>query len=174
MAITRRLARPLLGSVFFVGSYHVLKDPASVKERTRAITDRVIPALTSRGIPVPSDPVVLARIGAGTQLAAATALTLGRAPRLSAGVLAASLAPATLVGHPFWSETDPEARRGHLLQAAKNASIVGGLVIAAFDNEGRPGVVWRTRRVAKDARREARHMAKQARLEARIAAKSLG
>lgn len=173
MAITRRLARPLLGSAFFVGSYQVLKNPTAVAERTRAVTDRVLPALTSRGIPVPSDPVVLARLNAGTQLVAATALALGRAPRLSAGVLAASLAPATLIGHPFWSENDPAARRTHLLQAAKNASIVGGLVIAAFDTEGRPGVAWRTRRIAKDARREARHLAKQARLEARLAAKSL-
>lgn len=174
MAITRRLARPLLGSVFFVGSYQVLKDPASVAERTRAVTDRVIPALTSRGIPVPSDPLVVARLGAATQLVAATTLALGRAPRLSAAVLAASLAPATVAGHPFWSESDPKTKHAHLFQAAKNASIVGGLVIAAFDSEGRPGVAWRSRRAAKDAGREVKHLTKQARLEARLAAKSLG
>ena len=174
MAITRRLARPLLGSAFFVAAYHVLKDPEAVAERTRRVTDRVVPALTSRGVPVPSDPVLLTRLHAGTQLAAATTLALGKAPRLSSGVLAASLVPTTLAEHPFWSETDPGERRRHLVGAAQNASIVGGLVIAAFDNEGRPGVAWRTRRAARDARREAKHLARQAKLEARLVAKSMG
>ena len=45
----------------------------------------------------------------------------------------------------------------------------GGLIIAAGDTEGQPGVVWRTRRAAKDARREARHFATAARREARLA-----
>lgn len=173
MAITRRLARPLLGSAFFVGAYHVLKDPEAVAERTRRVSDRFIPALTARGVPVPSNPVVVARVHAGTQLAAATALALGKAPRLSSAVLAASLVPTTLAEHPFWSESDPTTRREQLVGAAKNASIVGGLVIAAFDTEGRPGVAWRTRRAARDARREAKHLASQAKLEARLVAKSL-
>ena len=174
MAITRRLARPLLGSAFFVGAYHVLKNPETVADRTRTITDRVVPALTSRGIPVPSNPVLLARVNAATQLVAATSLALGKAPRLSSGVLAASLVPTTLVEHAFWSEKDPAARQEQLVGAAKNASIVGGLVIAAFDTEGRPGVAWRTRRAARDARRQAKHFATQAKLEARLAAKTLG
>ena len=37
--------------------------------------------------------------------------------------------------------------------------MLGGLLIAAVDTEGKPGVAWRTRRAAKDVRREARHLA---------------
>ena len=44
--------------------------------------------------------------------------------------------------------------------------MLGGLIIAAGDTEGQPGVAWRTRRVAKDARREAKHLARDARREA--------
>ena len=40
--------------------------------------------------------------------------------------------------------------------------MLGGLIIAAGDTEGQPGVAWRTRRAAKDARREARHLAARA------------
>ena len=47
--------------------------------------------------------------------------------------------------------------------------MLGGLIIAAGDTEGQPGVVWRTRRAAKDARREAKHLARSARREAALA-----
>ena len=47
--------------------------------------------------------------------------------------------------------------------------MLGGLIIAAGDTEGQPGVAWRTRRAAKDARREARHFAARARREAKLA-----
>ena len=42
-------------------------------------------------------------------------------------------------------------------------------MIASGDTEGQPGVLWRTRRAAKDARREARHLARSARREAALA-----
>jgi putative oxidoreductase len=48
--------------------------------------------------------------------------------------------------------------------------MLGGLIIAAVDTEGRPGVAWRARRAAKDARREASHLAATARREAKLAA----
>ncbi len=45
----------------------------------------------------------------------------------------------------------------------KNASMLGGLLLAAVDTEGKPGVAWRARRAASDVRREARQLAKDAR-----------
>ena len=95
-------------------------------------------------------------------------------PRLSALVLAASLLPTTYAGHPFWEEKDPGARAGQRIQFFKNVSMLGGLLIAAVDTEGRPGVAWRTRRAAKDVRREAHVLARQARAEARVAKAHLG
>lgn len=173
MAITRRLARPLLASVFVVGGAQVLKDPSAAAVRARALTDRVVPALQRRGIPLPSDPLLVARATAAVQIVAAGALASGRAPRTSAAVLAATLIPATVTAHPFWAAPDAETKRHDIHQSAKNASIVGGLILAAVDTEGRPGLAWRTRRAAVDARRQARHLARTARLEARLAAKSV-
>ncbi|MFC6153740.1 DoxX family protein [Nocardioides yefusunii] len=170
MAITRRLARPLLASVFAVGGAQVLRDPATAAVRARNLTDRVVPALRSRGIPIPQDPLVIARATAGVQLVAAATLATGRLPRTSSIVLAATLVPSTVVSHPFWRATDPTQRRGDLHQTAKNASILGGLVLAAVDTEGKPGLAWRTRRATKDAKRQARHLARTASLEARLAA----
>ncbi|HET9500724.1 MAG TPA: DoxX family protein [Marmoricola sp.] len=173
MAISRLLARPLLGSIFLYAGYQAVKNPEPLVERARRITDMVGPTAQRQGIPVPSDAALLVRINGATQVTAATALALGKAPRLSALLLASSLVPTTLAGHPFWEETDPAAKKGQKLQFAKNLSVLGGLLLAAVDTEGKPGVAWRARHAATGARRHARSLAKEARLEAKLAAKSI-
>jgi hypothetical protein len=55
------------------------------------------------------------------------------------------------------------------VQFFKNVSMMGGLLLAGVDTEGKPGVAWRARRAARDVRREARVLRKQAAAEARIA-----
>ena len=124
------------------------------------MTAKLVPLL-QRVVPqLPSDPVTLVRInGARPGRSPGWALATGRAPRLSATVLAATLVPTTAAGHRFWEEQDPAKRAQQRTHFFKNVSMLGGLIIAAGDTEGQPGVVWRTRRAAKDARREARHFA---------------
>lgn len=168
MSLSRLLARPMLASVFFVGAVNALKNSEALAEKTKPVTDKVVPQL-KKVVPVlPDDEVTLVRLNAGTQLVAAAGLATGKAPRLSAAVLAASLAPTTLAGHRYWEMGDEATKQQQRLHFFKNLSVLGGLVIAAGDTDGKPGVAWRTRRVAKDARREARHLARSARQEARL------
>ena len=47
--------------------------------------------------------------------------------------------------------------------------MLGGLLLAAVDTEGKPGLAWRARRAAADVRREAKQVAKDARREAKLA-----
>ena len=77
--------------------------------------------------------------------------------------------PVTVAGHRFWEESDPGTRAQQRVHFFKNVSMLGGLLIAAGDTEGRPGLAWRARRAARDARREARHLAAAARREAKLA-----
>ena len=58
-----------------------------------------------------------------------------------------------------WTVDDPATAQQHRLHFFKNLSMIGGLVIAAGDTDGKPGVAWRTRHLAKDARREAKLVA---------------
>ena len=88
-------------------------------------------------------------------------LATGRMPRISSAVLAASLVPTTLAGHRFWEEEDPQKKAMQRIHFFKNASMLGGLLLAAVDTEGKPGVAWRARRAAADVRREARRLAKR-------------
>ncbi len=56
-------------------------------------------------------------------------LALGIFPKLSALALIGSLVPTTVAGHAFWEETDPDARQMQATQFAKNAGIIGGLIL---------------------------------------------
>lgn len=174
MALTRRIARPLLASTFLIGSAQVLKDPRAAAEGLRHYTDKLVPMVQSRGLPLPDDPAALARLAAALQLGAAAALALGKAPRTSAAVLTATLVPSVVTNNPFSADTDEATKKRNVAETAKQASLVGGLILASVDTEGRPGLAWRARRATRDARRQAGHLAKETKLEARLAAKSLG
>jgi uncharacterized membrane protein YphA (DoxX/SURF4 family) len=169
MAISRVFARPMLASMFLVGGFNAVKNPERVAPRAQPITDRLVPLLQKAVPMLPSDPVTLARINGGVQLVAGATLATGKAPRLSAAALALSLIPTTAAGHRFWEEQDPTQRANQRIHFFKNVSMLGGLIIASGDTEGQPGVLWRTRRAAKDARREARHLARSARRVAALA-----
>ena len=171
MTITRLLARPMLASIFVAGGIHALRNTAAHAVKAQKVTDKAVPLVqrAAPSVPIPTDAATLVRVNAGAQLLAAAAFATGRAPRLSAAVLAASLVPTTLAEHPFWDETDPQAKATQRRQFIKNTSILGGLLLAGVDTEGRPGLAWRARRAATDVRREARQVAKDAHREAKLA-----
>lgn len=176
MTISRLLARPMLASMFVVGGVNALRDSEAHAAAASPITEKLVPLAerAAPGVPIPTDPVTLVRINGAAQVLAGLALATGRLPRLSATVLAASLLPTTAAGHRFWEEEEDSASRANQkIHFFKNVSMIGGLVIASFDTEGKPGVAWRARRAARDARREAGHLASSARREARLAAASI-
>ncbi len=175
MTITRLLARPMLASIFVVGGVNALKNAQAHAVAAKPVTDKVVPLLQKAvpQAPIPTDPTTLVRINAAVQLLAAGAFATGRAPRLSSTVLAASLVPTTMAGHRFWEETDPATKGNQKVHFIKNVSVLGGLLLAGVDTEGKPGLAWRARRAAKDAKREGRHLAKAARNEAKLAKANL-
>ena len=158
MTITRLLARPMLATIFVAGGINALRNTEGHAVKAKKVVDKVLPVAQQAmpKAPIPTDPATLVRINAGAQILAAAALATGRAPRLSATVLAASLVPTTVAGHAFWNETDPQAKNAQRLQFYKNTSVLGGLLLAAVDPEGKPGLAWRARRAAADVRREAK------------------
>lgn len=90
------------------------------------------------------------RANGAIQVVGGVLLATGRAPRLASAVLAASLVPTTLAGHRFW-ELEGDERQAQQLHFLKNVSLLGGLVLAAADTEGRPGLAWRARHLRHDA-----------------------
>lgn len=156
MTVSRTIARPMLASIFVVGAATALRNTSGPAAKADPVTSRLVPLARKAGIPLPEDPETLVKLNAGVQIGAGLALATGRMPRLSAAVLAGSLIPTTAAGHRFWEHDDDATRTQQRLHFFKNVSLIGGLIIAAGDTEGRPGVAWRARHAAKDARREAK------------------
>jgi putative oxidoreductase len=176
MTVVRRLARPMLAATFVKGGLDSLRHPAVRAEAAAPVIHALAEPLR-----LPDDPELLVRANGATMIAAGTLFGLGRVPRLSALVLAASLVPTTYAGHAFWQEKDPAKRAVQTTHFLKNLGLLGGLLLASVDTAGKPGLSWRAQRAAKDARRAAalskreakqvaRHATRSARREARLVA----
>jgi uncharacterized membrane protein YphA (DoxX/SURF4 family) len=138
----------MLASMFVSGGVDQLRHPQSKVPQAEKVA-----ATVARALHLPEDPVMLVRLNGAVQLGAASLLALGKLPRLSAAALGATLVPTTLAGHRFWEEHEPGRRRTQRTSFLKNVSMLGGLVLAATDLEGRPSLSWRARRATKKASR---------------------
>ena len=81
------------------------------------------------------------------------------------------MVPTTVGGHRFWEESDPARAHPAATHFLKNVSMLGGLLLAAVDTEGKPGVAWRAKHAVGTAKREAKHLRREAKAQARLAAK---
>ena len=158
MSVSRMIARPLLAAGFVYGAQSALRNAEAFAPKASPVADAVVPAARKAGIPLTDNPETLVKINAAAQIAGGLALASGKAPRIGALVLAATMVPSTVSGHPFWSESDPAVKKTMQMHFFKNLSMLGGAIIAAGDTDGKPGVAWRARRAAKDARRETKHV----------------
>jgi putative oxidoreductase len=175
MTLIRLVARPMLASMFVMGGISALRNPQQHVRMAEPVTGKLSDAAAStEQVPVNPDEKQLVLINGAAQVVGGLALATGRFPRLAALVLAGSLAPTTYAGHRFWEEKDKTQRANQQIHFFKNVSMLGGLLLAAVDTEGKPGVAWRARRAAKDVKREARRLGRDAKREARRAAKSIG
>jgi len=164
MTLTRRLARPMLASTFVFGGIQALKNTPALAEASKPVNDE-IRDLTEKVAPqvhLPEDDQTLVRINAGVHIVAGLGLATGRAPRLCALALAATVVPTTVAGHPFWQEKDKDARTRQMTHFYKNVSMLGGLILAALDTEGRPGEDWRTTHAVGTATEGAKKLGRQA------------
>jgi uncharacterized membrane protein YphA (DoxX/SURF4 family) len=154
MTLVRLLARPMLSSMFIVGGINALKNSKSLAKRAEPVIDRMEPlvdkATSSLPFKLTSEQEVM--LNGAVHVVGGALLATGKAPRLSSLVLAATLVPTTLAGHRFWEETDPQLRSNQQVHFFKNVSMMGGLLLASVDTEGKPSLAWRAKRQARHAR----------------------
>jgi putative oxidoreductase len=148
--LVRRIARPLLAAPFIYGGISTLRKPqdrvpgaAPVVEKIADAADKQLP------VEVPKDVEQWVKVDAAVKVAAGSLFALSKAPRLTALVLSASIVPTTLAGHRFWEHDDPTEKFGQISNFLKNTGLLGGLLLAAVDTEGKPSVGYRARRAAK-------------------------
>ncbi|TFV61647.1 DoxX family membrane protein [Geodermatophilus sp. DF01-2] len=150
--LVRRIARPLLASSFVYGGIDTLRNPQTRVPGATPVVDQIAEQADKQlPVQVPRDVEQWVKVDAGVKVAAGLLLALGKLPRLSALALSASIVPTTLAGHRFWEHDDPKERFGQMSHFLKNLGLLGGLLIAAVDTEGRPSVGYRARRAAQRA-----------------------
>ena len=152
MPLLRRIARPMLASMFVSGGIDTLRNPDPRIKKAEPIVARIADILPDGA---PKDVATLVRIDAAVKVGAGLLLASGRAPRVAAAALAGSLLPTTVAGHPFWQHEDPAERVNQRTHFLKNVSMLGGLLIAAADTEGNPSLGWRARHLRRKASRRA-------------------
>ena len=145
MALSRRLARPLLASIFVVGGWDALWNPEGKVKKAVAVTD---PLAEKAGVES-LDPAMLVRVNGAVQIAGGVLLAVGKFRRPAAVALIGSIIPTTYAGHRFWEESDPTTRAQQKMHFLKNVGLLGGLILAAFDTEGEPSLAWRAKRQAR-------------------------
>lgn len=142
VSISRRIARPLLASIFIAEGWDAIRNPNG---KAKPLAPRSQPPMTGQSV-VPEDSLNFVRVNGVVQVSGGVLLAIGKYPRLAALVLMGSIAPTTYTGHRFWQETDDEIRGQQKIQLLKNLGLLGGLIFAAVDTEGAPSLGWRARR----------------------------
>ena len=151
MTLLRAVPRAMLASYFVASGIKAIRDPESLVPAAEPLADRVVP-LVKQYSPeqvasvVPENTVTLVRFFGIAQVLGGTALATGKGRRLGALLLAGTLVPSTIAKHPFWTVQDPDERaqdRSHFL---KNVSLLGGVLIASADTEGKPSLAWRAQK----------------------------
>jgi uncharacterized membrane protein YphA (DoxX/SURF4 family) len=169
MTLLRAGARTMLASYFVVSGVKALRNPDQFVKAAEPLTDRVVP-LVKKYAPsqvatvVPEEAVSLVRANGAAQVVGGLGLATGIGRRVGALLLAASIVPSTVAKHPFWTKTDPEEKALDRAQFLKNTSLLGGVLLASLDTEGKPSLAYRAQKggqsLAKETRKARKSLAK--------------
>ncbi|MBB1026283.1 DoxX family membrane protein, partial [Dietzia sp. DQ11-38-2] len=153
----RRLARPMLATVFVIDGVETLRNPQAHVAKAAPLVDKAAPLVekgeqavnehvTTSVPPVTKDTETLVKALAGVKVGAGVLFALGKAPRLSALALTASHLPTTVTRNDFWAESDSAAKSRKTTGLATDVALLGALLLASVDTAGQPGLTWRARR----------------------------
>jgi uncharacterized membrane protein YphA (DoxX/SURF4 family) len=147
--LIRRIARPLLSVAFIGQGVDALRNPKPAADAARPALDGMRALPDPIGTNVPSDAETFARVNAAVQIGGGLLLATGKMPRLASAALAFTVIPGSIGAHMFWTETDPQRKGDQRRALMTDLSLLGGLIIAAVDTEGKPSLGWRGRRAAR-------------------------
>jgi len=146
--LIRRVARPMLSAAFIARGVDALRAPKPAADAARPTLEGLSKLPDPVGTNVPSNAETVARVNAGVQIGGGLLLATGKLPRLASAALALSVVPGSLGAHAFWNESDPHRKAEERRAFLTDISLIGGLIIAAVDTEGKPSLGWRGRRAA--------------------------
>jgi uncharacterized membrane protein YphA (DoxX/SURF4 family)/gas vesicle protein len=147
--LIRRIARPMLAATFISRGVDAVRSPKPAADAARPTLDGLSKLPDPVGPNVPTDAETVAKVTAGVQIGAGLLLAVGKLPRISSAALALSVVPGSLGAHAFWNESDPQRKAAERRALLSDVGLIGGLIIASVDTEGKPSLSWRGRRAAR-------------------------
>jgi putative oxidoreductase len=171
MKPVRRVARALLSGIFVVQGAQAFRDPERLAEAATKVTDRLAPQLGRVHPKLAAETRTFVKVNGAVQVVGGVLLNTSL-HRPAAAALAGSLVPTTLAGHSYWTVEDPNQRAMQRIQLLKNLSMLGGLLLAAVDTGGAPGLSWRTRHAVEHANQAAHRRAKTTKDKANLAVRA--
>ena len=162
MTLVRRIARPLLSAMFISGGIDALRN---ARPRWRRPPRRWHPRSPRR---VPGPPGTTRRSwsrSTGRSRSAPGCCRTRPVPAALRGAACRQPRADDPAGHRFWEEEDATRRAQQRIHFLKNLSMLGGLMLAAVDTEGQPGLAWRARHASQHAAAGTRRTGRAARRE---------
>lgn len=147
MTLLRAGYRTMLASYFISSGVKAVRHPEKLVPVAEPLAEKLVP-MVKKYVPdevagfVPEDTKTLVRLNGAIQIVGGLALATGRGRRVGALLLAGTLLPSTLAKYPFWNQTGEQAADSRSL-FLQNVSLLGGVLLASRDTEGKPGIAWR-------------------------------
>lgn len=150
----RKIARPMLASVYVIDGVETLLNPAGHKEAADSVLKKVR-AFTPREYRsfLPKSPETAAQIIGAIKAGAGASFAIGKFPRLSATLLAATALPTVVGRHAFWEAEDDDEKARRRTGALTDLGLAGGVLLATVDNNGKPDLKWRAQHAASAAQK---------------------
>ena len=147
MSVLRFVARSMLASYFVLNGVRALAHPEDLAPATAPIAEKLMPKL-SAALPesarafVPTDATGLVKLNGLLQIVGGASLATGFFRRIGAGVLAVTTVPNLLAANPLTKGPGQAAAQAEF---GTNVALLGGVLLAAQDTEGRPDLAWKIR-----------------------------
>lgn len=174
MSLTRRIARPLLAAPFiFEGVRTAMRPDREIAVAPGAFKQLDRTLERSSSIPDAVDSRMLVRTAAAVSAGAGLLYATNRAPRLSAAVLLMTTGIGLANRKKIW-ELKGEERMQEVQSILTDAGLLGGIMLAVVDHEGRPSLRYRTDKLIERGQKRAAKKQRQIERAARVARKEAG
>ncbi len=147
----------MLASSFILSGLDRLRHADQTAKQLSPVLSAAVQAL-----PIATDEKMLARVIGGTQLGAGVMLAAGKFSRLSALLLTLTSTLNAVVEYRTADSSTSEGRTQRRHQLLKNVSLSGGMLLAAVDTAGKPGLAWRAGHLAEAGKKTTRKQLKHA------------
>ena len=172
MTLVRVIARPLIASSFVFSGVDRLRNAGATAPQLKPVLAGVTKLVPSAAAVTSNEKLVGQVLGA-TQVSAALLLGIGRFSRVAALLLTVTATVNALVDFRSGDASTAEGKKARRTQLLKNLSLIGAVLLAAVDTNGRPGLAWRAGHLATGARKNASGLVKDARKQLQKADKAV-